>query len=92
MNRKYDREWYLDPHQSDSRIFRIVVLSTDVMPVFAPRRWKTTETLALMEEVKFDMAFMFKYSERREPYAHKHFGDDVGRKKNFAASTESSAA
>jgi tRNA-2-methylthio-N6-dimethylallyladenosine synthase len=35
------------------------------------------ETLALMEEVKFDMAFMFKYSERPGTYAHKHLDDDV---------------
>jgi tRNA-2-methylthio-N6-dimethylallyladenosine synthase len=35
------------------------------------------ETLSLMEEVKFDMAFMFKYSERPGTYAHQHLPDDV---------------
>jgi tRNA-2-methylthio-N6-dimethylallyladenosine synthase len=30
-----------------------------------------------MQEVKFDMAFMFKYSERPGTYAHQHLPDDV---------------
>jgi tRNA-2-methylthio-N6-dimethylallyladenosine synthase len=35
------------------------------------------DTLALMGEVRFDFAFMFKYSERPGTYAADHLPDDV---------------
>ena len=30
-----------------------------------------------MEELRYDSAFMFKYSEREATYAHKHMADDI---------------
>ncbi|MFA5535515.1 MAG: TRAM domain-containing protein, partial [Mariniphaga sp.] len=38
------------------------------------------QTLDLMSRVKFDMAFMFKYSERPGTYAASHLKDDIPEK------------
>ncbi|MHB9141238.1 MAG: MiaB/RimO family radical SAM methylthiotransferase, partial [Paludibacter sp.] len=78
MNRKYDREWYLDRIRAIREILPDCGLSTDVFCGFCTETPEDhQETLSLMEEVKFDMAFMFKYSERPGTYAHKHLPDDV---------------
>jgi len=78
MNRKYDREWYLDRIRAIREILPDCGLSTDVFCGFCTETLEDhQETLALMEEVKFDMAFMFKYSERPGTYAHEHLDDDV---------------
>lgn len=78
MNRKYDREWYLDRIRAIREILPDCGLSTDVFSGFCTETPEDhQETLSLMEEVKFDMAFMFKYSERPGTYAHKHLPDDV---------------
>lgn len=78
MNRKYDREWYLDRIAAIKSIVPDCGLSTDVFTGFCTETEEDhTETLSLMEAVKFDMAFMFKYSERPGTYAHKHLEDNV---------------
>lgn len=78
MNRKYDREWYLDRIAAIKSIIPDCGLSTDVFTGFCSETEDDhAETLSLMEEVRFDMAFMFKYSERPGTYAHKHLKDDV---------------
>ena len=78
MNRKYDREWYLDRIAAIKSIVPDCGLSTDIFTGFCTETEKDhNETLSLMEAVKFDMAFMFKYSERPGTYAHKHLKDDV---------------
>lgn len=35
------------------------------------------ETLSLLKEVKFDMAFLFAYSMREKTHAHRNYQDDV---------------
>lgn len=78
MNRKYDRKWYLDRIAAIRSIVHDCGLSTDVFTGFCSETEEDhKETLSLMEEVKFDMAFMFKYSERPGTYAHKNLKDDV---------------
>jgi len=78
MNRKYDREWYLDRIRVIREILPDCGLSTDVFCGFCTETPEDhQETLSLIEEVKFDMAFMFKYSERPGTYAHEHLPDDV---------------
>lgn len=56
-------------------------LSTDIFSGF-PGETESDHaaSLSLMEEVGFDSAFMFKYSERPGTYAAKHFDDDVPEK------------
>ncbi len=78
MNRKYDREWYLDRIASIRHHLPDCGLSTDVFTGFCTETEADHyQTLSLMEEVKFDMAFMFKYSERPGTYAAKSLQDDV---------------
>lgn len=78
MNRKYDREWYMDRIAAIKRIIPGCGLSTDIMCGFHSETEEDhQETLSLMREVGFDSAFMFKYSERPGTYAAKKLGDDV---------------
>ncbi len=55
-----------------------VALSTDIITGFCGEREEDfQQTVDLMEEIRFDSAFMFKYSEREGTYAHKKMPDDV---------------
>lgn len=78
MNRKYDREAYLDRIRAIRETIPGCGISTDVFCGFCTETDEDhQQTLSLMEEVRFDMAFMFKYSERPGTYAHQHLPDDV---------------
>ncbi|MBR5069550.1 MAG: tRNA (N6-isopentenyl adenosine(37)-C2)-methylthiotransferase MiaB [Bacteroidales bacterium] len=78
MNRKYDRQWYLDRIAAAKRIIPDCGLSTDVFCGFCGETLDDhAETLSLMREVGYDSAFMFKYSERPGTYAARHYADDV---------------
>lgn len=78
MNRKYDREWYLDRIAAIRSVMPDCGLSTDIFTGFCSETAEDHEqTLSLMEKVRFDMAFMFKYSERPGTYAAKMMKDDV---------------
>jgi tRNA-2-methylthio-N6-dimethylallyladenosine synthase len=76
MNRKYTREWYLDRIAAIRKIVPNASIGTDVFCGFHDETIEDhQQTLSLMREVGFDMAFMFKYSERPGTYAHKHLPD-----------------
>ncbi len=78
MNRKYDREWYMDRIRAIREIVPGCGLTTDVFTGFCTETEEDhQQTLELMEWARFDMAFMFNYSERPGTYAHKHLPDDV---------------
>ena len=78
MNRKYDREWYLDRIAAVRRIIPDCGLSTDVFCGFCGETLDDhAQTLSLMREVGYDSAFMFKYSERPGTFAARHYADDV---------------
>jgi len=78
MNRKYDREWYMKRISSIKEIIPDCGISTDVFCGFCGETEEEfQETLSLMEWVKYDSAFMFKYSERPGTYAAKNLPDDV---------------
>ena len=78
MNRKYDREWYLDRIRAIREIIPGCGISTDIFCGFSGETEEDHQlSLRLMEEVRFDMAFMFKYSERPGTYAHEHLPDNV---------------
>ena len=77
MNRKYDREWYLERVEAIRRIIPDCGLSTDIFSGFHSEREEDHQlSLSLMEECKYDSAFMFKYSERPGTYASKRLPDD----------------
>jgi tRNA-2-methylthio-N6-dimethylallyladenosine synthase len=78
MNRKYDREWYLNRINSIREILPDCGITTDVFCGFSSETQEDhQDTLNLMKEVKFDFAFMFKYSERPGTYAADHLADDI---------------
>lgn len=78
MNRKYTREWYLDRIAAIRRILPDASIGTDVFCGFHDETEEDhQQTLSLMKEAAFDMAFMFKYSERPGTYAAKHLPDTV---------------
>ena len=78
MNRKYDREWYLDRIAAVKRIMPECGISTDVFCGFSGETLEDQQqTLSLMREVGFDSAFMFKYSERPGTFASRHYPDDI---------------
>ena len=78
MNRKYTREWYLDRIRAIREIIPQCGISTDVFVGFHDESEEDyRETLSLMQEVEFDLAYMFKYSERPGTLASKHMPDNV---------------
>lgn len=78
MNRKYTREWYLDRIASIRRIIPECGISTDVFVGFHNESEEDfKQTLDLMQEVGFDLAYMFKYSERPGTMASKRLPDNV---------------
>jgi tRNA-2-methylthio-N6-dimethylallyladenosine synthase len=78
MNRKYSREWYLDRIAAIHRIIPECSIGTDIFCGFSGETEDDhAQTLSLMQEVRFDQAFMFKYSERPGTVAAKRMPDDV---------------
>jgi tRNA-2-methylthio-N6-dimethylallyladenosine synthase len=78
MNRKYNREWYLERVAAIKRIVPDCGLSTDIFSGFHSETEEDhQESLSLMRECAYDSAFMFKYSERPGTYASKNLEDNV---------------
>src|SRR5690554_37759 len=78
MNRRYNREWYMERIAAIKRIIPNCGLSTDIMCGFHSETEEDhIDTLTLMREVGFDSAFMFKYSERPGTYAAKKLDDNI---------------
>ena len=78
MNRGYTREWYLDRIDAIKRIIPDCELSTDIIAGFCGETDEEhKETISLLEEVGFIMAYHFKYSERPRTLAERKYEDDV---------------
>ncbi len=78
MNRGYTREWYLERIASIRRHMPDCAISTDIIAGFCGETEQDHQlTLSLIKEVGFDMAFMFKYSERPKTLAARKYEDDV---------------
>jgi tRNA-2-methylthio-N6-dimethylallyladenosine synthase len=78
MNRTYTREWYL------ARIDRILSilpdcgLSSDIITGFCTETEEDhQDTLSLMQYARYDMSYMFFYSERPGTLAARRYQDDV---------------
>ena len=78
MNRTYTREWYLSKVKRIREIMPDCGLSTDVISGFCTETEEEhQDTLNLMEQCRFDMAYMFSYSERPGTLAARRYEDDV---------------
>jgi tRNA-2-methylthio-N6-dimethylallyladenosine synthase len=78
MNRGYSREWYIDRIEAIQRIVPNCGISTDIISGFCGETEEEhQDTLSLMELVKYDFAYMYKYSERPKTLAERKFEDDV---------------
>lgn len=81
MRRPYTREQYLDLVDEMRKTIPGVTLSTDIITGFCDETEEEHEdTLSLMAEVKYDLAYMFAYSERGRTLAQRKFEDNVPEK------------
>jgi len=78
MNRKYTREYFLERIQAIRTAIPECAITTDIIAGFCDETEQDhQDTLNLMREVRFDSAFMFKYSERSGTIAAQKFDDNV---------------
>lgn len=78
MRRPYTREQYLDLITKMKRIIPGLSLSTDIIAGFCGETEEEhQQTMSLMKEVEYDLAYMFAYSERERTLAYRKFEDDV---------------
>ena len=78
MRRKYNREWYLERVKKIRSVIPDCGLTTDVIAGFCGETEQDhQDTLTLMEEVVFDSACMFAYSERPGTLAARKYPDDI---------------
>ncbi len=78
MNRTYTREWYLNKVKRIREVMPDCGLSTDVISGFCTETEEDhQDTLSVMELSRFDMAYMFSYSERPGTLAARRYEDDI---------------
>lgn len=78
MNRTYTREWYLSKVKRIREIMPDCGLSTDIISGFCTETEEDhRDSISLMEICKFDMAYMYSYSERPGTLAERRYTDDV---------------
>lgn len=78
MRRTYTRESYLELIMNMRRIIPGVGLSTDIITGFCGETEEQhKDTLELISTVKYDLAYLFAYSERERTLAHRKYEDDV---------------
>ncbi|UOF94541.1 MAG: tRNA (N6-isopentenyl adenosine(37)-C2)-methylthiotransferase MiaB [Bacteroides sp.] len=78
MKRKYDTETFLQKIHFIRQIIPNCSISTDIMTGFCGETEKDhSETLNIMEKIKFNFAYMFKYSNREGTYASKKMQDNL---------------
>ena len=78
MKRNYSREEYLDLALKMKSKIKGLGLSTDIIVGFCGESdAEFSATISLVKEISFDMAYMFRYSEREHTWAKKNFKDDV---------------
>ncbi|MCQ2281586.1 MAG: tRNA (N6-isopentenyl adenosine(37)-C2)-methylthiotransferase MiaB [Bacteroidales bacterium] len=78
MNRHYDSAWYLERIAAIRRILPTCSITTDVIAGFCTETEEDHQrTLDIFRQVRYDYAYMFKFSMRPNTYAEKHLTDDI---------------
>jgi len=78
MRRRYTREWYLERVSKIRSVIPDCGLTTDVIAGFCGENEEDhQQTLSLFDEVCFDAAYMFYYSERPGTLASRKYPDDI---------------
>lgn len=78
MNRTYSREWYLAKVDRIREILPDCGISTDMIAGFCTETEEEhQDSLSLMEYCKYDLAYLYYYSERPGTLAARRFKDDV---------------
>jgi tRNA-2-methylthio-N6-dimethylallyladenosine synthase len=78
MNRTYTREWYMAKVDRIREIIPDCGLSSDVITGFCTETDEEhNDTVSIMEYSKYDMSYMFFYSERPGTLAQRRYKDDV---------------
>jgi len=78
MNRTYTREWYMAKVDRIRQVIPGCGISSDLISGFCTETDEDhLETLSLMDYCKYDMSYMFFYSERPGTLAAKRYVDDV---------------
>ncbi len=78
MNRTYSREWYINKINRIKEILPDCGISTDMITGFCTETEEDhRDSLSLMEYCKYDLAYMYFYSERPGTLAARRFEDDV---------------
>ncbi len=78
MNRTYTREWYIAKINRIREILPTAGLSTDIITGFCTETEEDhRDTYTLMEYCKYDLAYMYFYSERPGTLAERRYKDDI---------------
>ncbi len=78
MNRHYDSAWYLDRIAAIRRYMPDCSITTDVIAGFCTETEEEHQmTLEMFRKVRYDYAYMFKFSMRPDTYAAKHLQDNI---------------
>ena len=78
MNRSYSREWFISKYERIKELLPDCGLSTDIIAGFCTETEADhAESLSLLDHCKFDLAYLYFYSERPGTLAARRFADDV---------------
>jgi tRNA-2-methylthio-N6-dimethylallyladenosine synthase len=78
MNRTYTREWYLAKIKRIRELIPDCGITTDIISGFCSETEADhQETLSLIRECRFDMSYMYFYSERPGTLAARRYADDI---------------
>ena len=78
MNRTYTREWYMSKVDRIREIMPECSITSDIIAGFCTETEEDHEdTLSVMDYSKYDMSYMFFYSERPGTLAQRRYEDDV---------------
>jgi tRNA-2-methylthio-N6-dimethylallyladenosine synthase len=78
MNRTYTREWYIAKVDRIRAIMPDCGISSDIIAGFCTETEEEhQETMSLMEYSKYDLSYMFFYSERPGTLAARRYEDDI---------------